>query len=206
MAILNRLLCLPSPVECSTLCQLQGVFEIWQPSLLPGASTQELFLLNRSSDIAIRICSDYRDVQFKFECLYLKVYQQPVGDIVSTGTQIGQIKCQKVKIVLRAEWERPVLPGEVPPNYERIIQVRGEITTIPAEVPAYISMVGILLFGEDNLKQSLICLDDNFPLLVSYVEDAENIIQFLSQSSVIAIDEVKKIRDKLWDWRNAAEC
>lgn len=200
MAILNRLACLPSEAECYTLSQIQGVFEIWQPRLVPGASPQEFFLLNRDSDIAIRICSDYRDVQFKFECLYLKVYQQSIDDIVPDGTQIGLTKCQKAKVVLRAEWERPALPGEVPPHYEQIVQVRGEINTIPADVPACISMVGVLLFGEDGLKQGLVYLDDDFPLSLGYVEDTANIIQFLSQSTVLAIDEVEEIRIQLWNW------
>lgn len=193
MAILNRLAILPTEQECSILSQVQGVFEIWQPKMIPGAVPQEIFLLNRISHIAICIRSDYKDVRFKFECLYLTVCQK-TEDKICIDSKIGVANLEGVKVILRAEWERSSFPGEVPPHYEQIVQVRGSLGNIPKDAPACISVVGILLIGENGINQGLIYLDDDFPLLISYVKDAENINQFILQSSLVELTEVARIR------------
>lgn len=197
MAILNRVVCLPSDTECSILARTQGVFEIWQPQLVLGATPRELLLLNRQSHTLVRICSDYKDVHFKFECLYLKVCQQDAGDKSIGGTRIGVVTWRQAKAVLRAEWERPALNGEVPSHYEQIVQARGDISTIPPEAAACISMIGVLFLGKDKLEHGLVYLDDEFPLSLAYVDDIETIREVVSQATVVAVDELQGIRRRL---------
>lgn len=199
MAILNKLACIPSEDECTILSSFAETFEIWQPKLDPGATPQELYLLNVDTRMVVCINSDYKDVQFKFECLYLVVHQKQAGDYVFNGSIISHAKTwDKVQVILRVEWERDALPGEVPVSYDQVLQVRGKLGDVPADAPACISMVGVL-FSDDG-GSGLIYLDDDFPLSLGYTEDSQQIEQFLSQSINVAVDEVAVIRDQVKRW------
>lgn len=200
MAILNRIALIPSAEECSLLTQIKGTFELWEPELVAGASPQNLTLCGVASDLGICISSDYRDVRFKFECLYMKVSQQSPNGNVSKGRKLVLSTWQRAKVVLRAEWERLAANSEVPTNYDQIIQVRGEISKVPFGVSACISMVGILFYGESDLVVGLVYLDDEFPLSITYVEDPQVIEAFISESTVIPVDEIGKLRQELSDW------
>lgn len=201
MAVLNRLACIPSGEECSILTDIQGTFEVWQPKSIPGATTQRLYFVNVDSRLVVCIRSDCRDVRFKFECLYLTVFRTQADDSTFSGERIAVAKnLQEAKVVLRAEWERPALRGEVPPHYEQVVQVRGELNDIPSGAPACISMVGVLFIGIDGGSQWLVSLSDDFPLSLRYSENAKEIRQFLSKCSAVAVDEVAGIRSRLSDW------
>jgi hypothetical protein len=199
MAILNRLSCIPLEDECETLSGIKGTFEIWRQKLLfPEDVVQEFYLVDMDSRIAICICSDYWDVKFKFECLYLTVSQKLADESAFGGERIiDSIKdFQQAKAVFRAEWESPALPSGLSSNNEHVVQVRGELNDVPDDVSACVSMVGVLLVGADGESQGLVYLDDDFPLLLSYIEDPKAIEKFISQSSVVEIDDIAEIRNQ----------
>jgi hypothetical protein len=202
MAILNKISCIPSEAECVLLSNISGLLEVWQPKLVPGARPQKVLLKQSDSNQIITVYSDYSDVRFKFECLYLKISNTLEKQIPSDGTKVGNVQMvDKIKMIIRTEWERAALPNEVPSHYDQIVQVRGPIDDVPKESPACVAIVGILFEAKDSSPTGMLYLDEDFPLAISFTDDSDKIREYLVDTISISPADSNIIRNQTKNWR-----
>lgn len=72
-------------------------------------------------------------------------------------------KFKSIRFLLRTEWVRPTKPGEVPDNFEQVIQESGFAEIAPPSATA----IGSALYG------ITFCSTDGSPLLIIAVSDSE---------------------------------
>jgi hypothetical protein len=109
------------------------------------------------------LCWDYFDIEFKFEiyCISIELSHPMTMDELIEIESIP--KFQSIRFLLRTEWIRPTKPGEVPDNFEQVIQEGG----LAEKVPSSATAIGSALYG------ITFCSADDSPLLVIAVSDSE---------------------------------
>jgi hypothetical protein len=107
---------------------------------------------------------DYVDVQFKFE-IYRAAIERLGAPASGVTTSVGAIPdFVSMGFLLRSEWVRPSLPGEVPAEYVPVVEEHGPSLSVSATATA----VGTVLHG--------IVFEGPFgkPLLTITVDDIES--------------------------------
>ena len=86
---------------------------------------------------------DYVDVEFKFEIYRAAI--EKLGALTSDAvTPVGVIPdFVSMGFLLRSEWLRPALPGEVPADYKQVVEERGRALSVSVAATA----VGTVLHG-----------------------------------------------------------
>jgi hypothetical protein len=182
---------LPDSRTIDALARLHGVVTVLQPAN-PIGGLMRLFL--KAGDAPpVSLSVDYHDVVFKFECFSIVADASPRASF-SDAHQITLItEWHTIKCLFCFEWERPALPGEVPPHFEQITRKRGTREKISSDASAVcVSMIGIAFWNvvQDKAIAAIVSDDDNDPGTMRICEKPEEIEVTISESEKVSVDEV----------------
>lgn len=103
---------------------------------------ESIFLLGHDDDW-ISLSWDYADIEFKFE-MYFVALNQKDGHLPQDLIPIyGTAAPSSMQFLLRTEWVRPARAGEVPANFEQVVEESGTAASVPSSATA----IGTCLYG-----------------------------------------------------------
>jgi hypothetical protein len=111
----------------------------------------------------ISLTWSYFDVEFKFETYGMSIELVEIApeDLV----QVGEIVTfSQIDFFIKTEWTRPTIQGEVPANFEQIIEENGTLAKMPNNAIAAGTALHALVFSREE--------DDS--KLMMYINDNEN--------------------------------
>jgi len=160
----------------------------------PGAPLHGVLFFRDARGEQLAISWAYGDVQFKFEVYFLDVRDDLKSDL-NALERIAEIPpYENAECFFRTSWIRPANPGEVPENYEQIIEECGPITEVPVSAIA----VGTSLFGIgfSDANRSLLlgfAIDDSESYSVRAITD-----EFELASAFRGCDRILGSEVELW--------
>jgi hypothetical protein len=125
---------------------LENVAEVSASELYIDRTNQPTLgtlLMRQGADEWLSLSWDYVDVEFKFEIYCLSV-DSPKAVVVENLASIGVLpKHSSVRFLTRTEWVRPARVGEVPEQFEQVLEEGGRMSSIPDTA----TVVGTVLYG-----------------------------------------------------------
>lgn len=119
-----------------------------------------LYVRNRENQW-LSLSWDYVDVEFKFEIFYLSIESQQdvtTDDLIFAANipSFGSLE-----LLVKSEWVRPTLSGEVPDDFEELIEECGTIKSVPASATAIGTAIsGVMLSDQLGVPLWAIIIDD----------------------------------------------
>ena len=114
-------------------------------------------LMRHGTDEWISLSWDYVDVEFKFEIYGLSI-DSPKTVFVENLASIEMLpRHSSIRLLTKTEWVRPAHVGEVPENFEQILEESGLMSSIPDSATA----IGTALYGvvfDDSNGQPLLAV------------------------------------------------
>ncbi|MDF4026301.1 hypothetical protein P3W24_15110 [Luteibacter sp. PPL201] len=109
----------------------------------------------------IALTWNYFDIEFKFETygVSIELVQRAPTTLVDAGN-IGEF--EHIDFYAKTEWTRPAVPGEVPSDFEQIIEAAGRLDEVPTDAISVGTSLHAVVFrsiGGDS--DVMICIDDD---------------------------------------------
>lgn len=138
---------------------------------------------------------DYFDVEFKFEIYCMMIEECQVPPPMGNLTEIGSIpKFQSIKFLLRTEWVRPTKPGEVPNDYEHVIQEGGLAKLAPSSATAIGSVVyGVAFLDSDNGPILVVSVSEKIRYSLQIIDSPFDMTQLFNSSDSYDLFELSKL-------------
>lgn len=139
----------------------------------------------------ISLSWNYVDVEFKFEIYCLSI--DSLDNIyLENLISIGPIpNFASIEFLVKSEWTRPTTPGEVPDNFEQIIEESGHISSIPSSAIAIGTTLCGIVFNDFDQKPLLaIVIDDTESYSVKKIVESEAIISIMAAYDSFSFPEL----------------
>lgn len=133
---------------------------------------------------------NYFDVEFKFEVYGLSIDQLAAApqDLTCVGTV--PIFSQ-ITFLLKTEWTRPTKPGEVPDNFEQIIEENGNFSNIPnTAISVGTALHGIVFSGDKDDSKLLLSINDAERYSLKSTVDTEEIVPIAKSCDALTLSEI----------------
>ncbi|WP_250627764.1 hypothetical protein [Pinirhizobacter soli] len=103
---------------------------------------------------------NYFDVEFKFE-----VYGISIDHLESVPPSLVKAGAtptfSELRFLLETDWTRPAKPGEVPENFDQIVEECGALSEIPdAAISAGTALRGVIFSNDGGESKLVISIDD----------------------------------------------
>lgn len=139
----------------------------------------------------ITLSWDYLDVEFKFEIYGISAeYLNSVvtADLIPAGTVPS---FAAIGFLLKTSWVRPALPGEVPENYEQVIEESGVATAVPSSATVIATgLYGVLFRSTDGSPRLVITIDDDASYSLRSLVDNEVMAAAVAACDSLSFDEL----------------
>ena len=207
MAMVNSAIFLPAEDDLAGLRQLQGharVLRRWFESEVLNRTPNQV-LIAADDGAAVRIDSDYGDVEFKFECFFLKVYPCTPDSWGETLELCEFGGWNSVKCLFRFEYERPAAKGEVPSTSVQVVRKLAKKSEVPEEATAIgCALVGIVFWnGLDRFPVLLVAngdIDADDPTAIQVSKEQVPIESFMNSCDSINLEDVPKWIAEVRGW------
>lgn len=139
----------------------------------------------------ISLSWNYIDVEFKFEIYCLSI-DSPKNIIFQDLIPAGSVpNFASLEFLMKSDWVRPTLPGEVPENFEQVIEEGGPISSVPSSA----SVVGTTIYGivfndVDHNPLLVIAVDDNERYSVKKIVDFDAIATLMEVCDSFSLPEL----------------
>ncbi|WP_203143278.1 hypothetical protein [Marinobacter mangrovi] len=171
MAILKRKLLVPDEEFVSFLQRLDEC-KVLCPS--ESSAWSDMLILESGSGDRMSLSSDYVNIEFKFEVFYLSSSDSCLSEKLDLKEIFSVVEMSSAKFLFQVAWLRPALPGEVPPNYEQVVEEVGVRNDIPeAAYVAGLYVKGILILSNERPVIAIASSGDNPDVLVLAVDEQE---------------------------------
>jgi hypothetical protein len=142
---------------------------------------------------------DYVDVQFKFEMYVTSLDERDSELSGSWKTVATMAPAARIRFLVRAEWIRPAMPGEVPDAYEQVIEEGGRLDAAPASASVGgLGLRGIVLMGGSEYQPvGVIGIDDSHGYSLQWLSDRAAIDAYLSDCHVYDLDALRAFRKRV---------
>lgn len=190
MAILNRKIFLPDSALLEFLTDANV-----RRALCPdaGSDLDGMLILDADNGRQIILSSDYRNVEFKFEVFYIvsRIDISP-GDL-SRYTEICFPESIRIGLLFQAAWLRPANPGEVPSQYEPIVEEQGNIKLIPdvaSSVGIYLKGISFETVGNESF--AVMAVNDDNPLTLSLYTEEQYIKEIKNKCEYVPLLQINE--------------
>lgn len=133
---------------------------------------------------------DYFDVEFKFEVYGLSIKQLAAVpeslDLAGTIPTFSQIT-----FLLKTEWTRPAKPGEVPEDFEKVLEESGPLVKIPdTAISAGTALHGLIFSNPAEEQTLLVGVDDADSYSLRATADVEEISATAMSCDSLTLPEI----------------
>lgn len=142
---------------------------------------------------------DYVDVQFKFE-MYVTSLDERTSELSGGWKTVATMApAARILFLVRAEWIRPAMSGEVPDAYEQVIEEGGRLDVAPASaIVGGLGLRGIMLMGDTtDQRVGVIGIDDGHGYSLQWLSEHAAIDAYLSDCHVYDLDALRAFRERL---------
>jgi hypothetical protein len=183
---------LPDDMELSFLRQIHHPIVISRPEKRIGGLSTIVLEQPGAQSFCLRVTA--HTVAFKFEVFRLRV-EPWTGQVDRKLIEMSRIvEFDSLKCLLRFEWVRPALQGEIPAHFEQIVGERGrrqDIRSSATKVAA--SMVGLAFYkAKSNLPTTVILNSDDDPVTLRVLDKTNDIEQAISDCEALRTAEIEQ--------------
>lgn len=141
--------------------------------------------------LAICFSWEYGDVEFKFEVYFLSIQIESAISVDELSLIKSIPSAFSMSFLVRSEWVRPTLENEVPANFEKVIEERGFIDSVPETATAVgVFLYGLILKQISSGEETAIIVDDDVNYSLKVVDDIEYIEKLKNGSDLFSLREV----------------
>lgn len=140
------------------LASLSGVDFLIDTSNMPSMGT--IYIQSKGA-APMSLAWAFADVEYRFEVYFIEA--EILGELQIESPEIVASfpSLQSMEFLFRAEWLRPALPGEVPAQFEQVVEECGSFSRIPATATAVgLAFVGVLFESAKDNGVVGVCVDD----------------------------------------------
>lgn len=199
--MVRKLAALMTDQELRLLSRLNGPVYFGSYAIAPAAGS-DFWLVEPKHAPPLMLRGDYQDVEFKFECLYIRLDEPTETFTRRKGSLLdhAEVDVRDVKLLVRASWIRKAMPNEVPPNWEQMVERRGKLESVPGHaLAAYVAVVGLLLTDVAGIK-TLLRLSDGPPTSIERITDIDRMTEALKEGELVAPSDFAALRVRLQGW------
>jgi len=207
MAMVNSAVFLPANDDLACLGRIHGNARVLRQHLEQEVLNRTLNQVLIVADDGTGVCigSDYGDVQFKFECFFLKVFSC-ASDSWGGTVEICEFGgWHSVKCLFRFEYERPAVQGEMPSTQVQVVRKlakRNEISEVATAIGC--ALVGIVFWNSVKRSPALLVangdIDGDDPTAIQVSKEQEMIESFMSSCESINLEDVPKWVAEVRGW------
>lgn len=207
MAMVNSAIFLPAENDLACLEELHGHARVlrqrFEDEDFNRVLHRVLIVANNGSGVCIH--SDYGDVEFKFECFFLKVFSCAPE---SWGQTLGVCEVggwHSIKCLFRFEYKRPATKGEVPSTWVQVVRKGGKRSEVSKEATAIgCALVGIVFWNSVERCPVLLVgnadIDGNDPSVIQVSEERGMIESFMNSCESVNLEDVPKWIAEVRNW------
>ncbi|MFY4727542.1 hypothetical protein [Nitrospira sp. BLG_2] len=205
--MVNSAVFLPADDDLACLGRIHGKARVlrqhFEQEVLNRTLNQVLIVADDGT--AVCIDSDYGDVQFKFECFFLKVFSC-APDSWGETLEICKVgEWHSVKCLFRFEYERPAAEGEVPSSWVQVVRRLAKRNELPEEATAIgCALVGIVFWNSVKRFPILLVangdIDGDDPTAIQVSQEREMIELFMESCESINLEDVPKWAAEVRSW------
>jgi hypothetical protein len=148
-------------------------------------------LMRQDASEWVSLSWDYVDVEFKFEIYCLSI-DSPKAVAAEDLASIQELpRHSSIRFLTKTEWVRPAHVGEVPENFEQVLEENGLMSSIPDAASA----IGTVLYGvifDDSNGQPLLAvtIDDETSYSLRLTTEPADMALLASTFDVYSLPEL----------------
>lgn len=208
--MVNSAIFLPAENDLACLGELHGHTRVLRQRFEDEDFNRILHRVLIVSNDGKGVCihSDYGDVEFKFECFFLKVFSC-APDLWDETIEISEVEgWHTVKCLFQFEYERPAVKGEVPESWVQVVRKRAKKIEIPEEATAIgCALVGIVFWNSVKRFPVLLVangdIDGDDPTAIQVSQERQMIEFFMESCESINLEDVPKWAAEARSWLSA---
>lgn len=160
----------------------------------------DLFLVGPNEDI-VRMVAEYRDVRFKFECLFVTVEQGT--PLTPHPVHLANISdWTSIRCAIAFEFRRPAWPGELPPHYVQVTGDYGTRQIVPDNVQALGVYIHGFLFWNDlnDLPVAAIVASRDVPGTLEFIGNQDRLSAICANLEIVSLPNLDRWRAEMEAW------
>lgn len=141
---------------------------------------ESIYLLGHDNDW-MSLSWDYADVEFKFEMYFVALNHEDGHRPKDLIPIYGTAAPSSIQFLLRTEWVRPARAGEVPSNFEQVVEESGTAASAPSSATAIgTCLYGVVFSDAESTPLFAVTVDDTERYSLRVVSGCEEICELIS--------------------------